>query len=731
MKLPRGFFALIVFWILIFSLIISYNLFFKQPYIRDNILFERAISGQDPLLCLKISDYRMNKICWLRSQRIRDPFLEVLERFEDAKTIDFMMYGNAIKYHNPLYCANISVLEMRESCIIESQRMNLTYYEFTYNDLSLRSRFKPLDIELYELAIELNDPGFCENISDIRVRGYCIGFAGAPSRNHSICYRLRGSHSDTCINIMAYELQDPILCWNISAKHIRDSCFGNLAKLFGDPSFCDPIEGFREVHFCREYFDKNPQKARLCKTSSATETEYAECIMGLALANKDSSFCGYVPSGKIQSPVLYPEKALQNETINMSYEDACHYALAIEALDDGVCDGIKISAAKQMCNSNVFSLLEASKGIKNGDISRCFGIISQASKDSCHHDVAVEAMNPRICEKINSSMTRGRCYRDIISVYEESTTFKKGDISVCDDFPTDPNYRRSCFLAITARMTNALLLCEGIADKGDKDRCLYESALIHQDRKLCLAINNESVRPKCFEQAYPRIRDFTSCDEKGSPSEALDCIVAHATEQRFGFLCERLFLQTHFGSGHETHLRSPLPFNDLFDCYLRVAMNLNDESLCDQITYSNKRTECFANLALNLLNESLCDRMLYEGSRRQRCKANVAYELNDTEMCERLEYVPIVECIGSIAGKTNNIGLCDFFEEDFRIDRCYRHSLTELKNITVSGIIGICDIIEDELKRDECVRRYARIRSDTGLCDYLSDSLIAAECFGA
>ena len=150
-------------------------------------------------------------------------------------------------------------------------------------------------------------------------------------------------------------------------------------------------------------------------------------------------------------------------------------------------------------------------------------------------------------------------------------------------------------------------------------------------------------------------------------------------------------------------------------CYEDVAVDLEREDLCDEISSKNSKTDCFSGVAVKKKDPSICDNL--EGDRKDDCYKTYSVDAGDFDSCAMIEDEnKNDECYMHFAVEDMNSELCSDMNKEKNKDKCFFDvALTETN-------MELCDSIKDESKKENCYNAIeSKEKEQTGECTYDSD----------
>jgi hypothetical protein len=183
--------------------------------------------------------------------------------------------------------------------------------------------------------------------------------------------------------------------------------------------------------------------------------------------------------------------------------------------------------------------------------------VEESRKDDCYLE------NQR-CSKIKSQQLRDSCVAELAK--------KKMDLSVCELIKLEKtkNYCREQIAVLTQNQS----ICLQIDDSYWRDNCHFQLAKDKNNGQYCLKITNEKQRRTCFKEVALATNDVDLC-EPLPLIEREGCVFRIAKNLRDGEICQQI----------------RRPFNQDV-CRFKIAKLNRDPELCEMISISTIRQEC-------------------------------------------------------------------------------------------------------------------------------------------
>jgi hypothetical protein len=252
----------------------------------------------------------------------------------------------------------------------------------------------------------------------------------------------------------------------------------------------------------------------------------------------------------------------------------------------------------------------------------------------------------------------------------------------------------------------------------------------------------------------PRIdKDLQDCEEASSiesygPSEsdmcyfelALDrenislCRKVRNTDSWYDYTAAKCGAQIAMYQG-EPSLCDELSFVSKYDCYLELASELEDPSVCAEISSVRKRDDCYSSLASALEDPSVCSYISTETDKDECIYDYVyyySYYVDDWSICEEFSASADTEqsyCYYEAADSTGELSYCDKMTTDTGYYSYYT------KGDCYGGVakykrdVSICEQLTDADFKDDCYYEYATSYPyDVDACDNIADEYTRDDC---
>jgi len=277
------------------------------------------------------------------------------------------------------------------SCIIEKAKID--------NEISYCKRIKIKEIQWKCKQNLLMDPSICADYYSHSDRQYCYQYAAYYLDDVSIC-----NSEHNCVEYLARNKLDVSICNEIKEEFRYNTCHDRIklriAHNTNDTSICFELLGALRTKDCLSEFAGKLGDPDLCKKmddQNGITKDY--CYKSVAIKLKDLEICKMINNSKSE----------YNERIKAECIDDVYISMAIDNMDEGICNNVSDPERNSACTDSVFRL----KAIEFNDLSYCERTSSEQWKEACIYSVAVELMDESICENISDETIERYCYENI------------------------------------------------------------------------------------------------------------------------------------------------------------------------------------------------------------------------------------------------------------------------------------------------------------------------------
>jgi len=225
--------------------------------------------------------------------------------------------------------------------------------------------------------------------------------------------------------------------------------------------------------------------------------------------------------------------------------------------------------------------------------------LDRFKKQDCYIDLAIEQMDPSVCERIQDRDPRveKEC-KAVLAAIEGK------DPGLCSQFPRESSAGLRCYSKLAAALGDTDIceeLKEGCFDKG---RCIKAVAIKENDESLCKDVYGSSgycgVQEECYAQIALGDDDISLCDEFFRLSgESYGCHIYFALSRRDPELCESIRdTKANESCAQRTKvaaLKPELTFEFLKNAgWKALAREADDPTYCENYSWQSDRQECLA-----------------------------------------------------------------------------------------------------------------------------------------
>lgn len=182
-------------------------------------------------------------------------------------------------------------------------------------------------------------------------------------------------------------------------------------------------------------------------------------------------------------------------------------------------------------------------------------------------------------------------------------------------------------------------------DGSAKDNCYAESF-------KCSKVTNANMRDGCVVELAKIKQDLAVCDLVVSEKTQAHCQAEIAIVKNDLTICENIVDQYWFDN-----------------CNFHLGVENNNPKACTMIVKSEQSQKCFKEVALATNQQELCN---FAGENRDHCFYKVAGELHDHILCQEISTTMNRDaCRINIAEKSNNVDVCEYIGYKQVKARCF------------------------------------------------------------
>jgi hypothetical protein len=168
---------------------------------------------------------------------------------------------------------------------------------------------------------------------------------------------------------------------------------------------------------------------------------------------------GCTQNQKSESKNVLDEIELNCGTETGLDKNACIFSLAIETQSLEMCDEIGAKGDKVVCNAILTKNYSLCKSMQDSEIT----LKNTLMVRSCYYSIALETLNPKVCEQIDANEIKERCI-----IY--TNAYKEKDPDKCKDF-TKRVDTEFCYADYAIKYKDPTI-CENISDEDTKYLCI-------------------------------------------------------------------------------------------------------------------------------------------------------------------------------------------------------------------------------------------------------------------
>ncbi|MFH1470758.1 MAG: hypothetical protein ABIF01_03350 [Candidatus Micrarchaeota archaeon] len=203
--------------------------------------------------------------------------------------------------------------------------------------------------------------------------------------------------------------------------------------------------------------------------------------------------------------------------------------------------------------------------------------------------------------------------------------------------------------------------------------------------------------------------DVSKCEGITEQYQKYDCYLSVAEETRDPSVCKLFIFLPWKDECYKTVAEgrrissecSQIRESDSKDiCFVHAAEMKQDPLLCDNVQNKRYKDDCYFSIAVLKKDPDSCKYMQY-GDRIRWCYMEIAHMVRDANICRGIENQNYSNlCYQTIAEFNSDPSVCDRMAPGWARDYCYEDSIKYMQNRDIS----ICDKIERENIREACRR---------------------------
>jgi len=303
--------------------------------------------------------------------------------------------------------------------------------------------------------------------------------------------------------------------------------------------------------------------------------------------------------------------------------------------------------------------------IKRGLLA-CEDIGDFWEKSYCYKNMALINQSLPVCEKINISTVKDECYMNIALIREDEI--------ICEAIE-DEKQSNDCYKNI-AMVKEGVFACKEIEDEGERDKCYKNMALIKEDESIC-----EQITKKKWGRSYEECYENVALVKKNEfLCEKIDIEDDNKEEKLKEAKCYMRLGMSMQSLASCAEIDLDCCMENSVDCYTYLATVGRDESICDFIIedYHDRLSEnyfsdeCYNAVARVKQYKSICY-LIHGSNGRNACYLDVAVEKQDESVCESINYnIKLkIDCYAEVAKVKQDLSVCDKIDDQDERDWCY------------------------------------------------------------
>ena len=279
--------------------------------------------------------------------------------------------------------------------------------------------------------------------------------------------------------------------------------------------------------------------------------------------------------------------------------DECLINFVLERNDQTICDEYAVAVINE-CKQVAENEGRDSASCKEGGVFYRTETLSQKEihTSECLLQLAKTNRDSSICTVISPTYFKDRCY-GVVAIETKDT-------SLCENLRQEDRYikkgRGWCITEIAKKTEDATICNDMPGSIILKELCWIELAVIQKDPTVCdVIIDSDALRTLCNVRATGALGDVSLC---------------------------------------ETIEDNP-PFNShRGNCYIEAVRATGNDALCEMVDGDSFRIHCYAGVAIILNDASYCEQLADRPPATiYQCYTKVAEELKDRTICNEIEDV--------------------------------------------------------------------------------------------
>ncbi|MBU0662772.1 hypothetical protein KJ891_04890 [Candidatus Micrarchaeota archaeon] len=351
-------------------------------------------------------------------------------------------------------------------------------------------------------------------------------------------------------------------------------------------------------------------------------------------------------------------------------KDTCYEEVAIDALDYRVCQEMGVEVKRNRCLQKV--------GTKTASTDACSVISDRQMRDSCFDSVAYDNQNVQICLKVASTPIKDKCIYDLAK--------NSGNVRICafisGSIEDNEYIRDNCYLEVAP---NSTVICGKLVKEERAEECYIRLS-------NCENIKGAEDKANCYDNAARGSQDYMMCNQIDDEFEEIRAACVRDVINAYPTLdgCSLLPDET---EGYQCYYDLGVAANNVEicnrienkrakrdDCIVEIAFNTNDHLLCDEIIKNDpaKRNYCYTEIAVTNLDIKICN-YATTASHYINCYSDIAIVVDDPFICEDAvrnypieQYTSKNTCFYNVAIGELNVLFCDNITHSVFRERCHK-----------------------------------------------------------
>ncbi len=308
---------------------------------------------------------------------------------------------------------------------------------------------------------------------------------------------------------------------------------------------------------------------------------------------------------------------------DMNTLDACNYKQALAAKSLQPCKDISATELRDTCLEDVGQLAR--------DREACLSITDVGKLDACLLSLLKAGQADIPCSLLRQKENRGWCEEHIAKPADEARRKLEPFQPFCQALPTDA-LRQPCLQSLA---TQALpeTFCDSQPQQEKKEDCLLLLSKHLSLYSLCAQVTNPGKFAACAANKGVFLGSINACKEIADEALEAECVKEVGIGLASPQACKQI---------------SATRYQSLrFDCLDRVALLLDDPSVCEDVKQRDRRGFCYGKIAEKRKDYALCAKVRNEPLTDKdpflapdSCYVYAGERLLAAEACDFVKYAP-------------------------------------------------------------------------------------------